>query len=101
MQLREQPYERIFFVCCNEREAGEDACANRGAVELQKALKAYTKDHAISDRCRISRAMCFGLCSEGPNLCIMPENLWLKGVKAEDLPAIIEKYLKPLERSSP
>ena len=40
-------------------------------------------------------AMCFGLCSEGPNVCIMPDNVWLRGVKAEDVPAIIDAYVKP------
>lgn len=97
MEHRPAPYGRIFFVCCNEREPGEDACANRGAAELQKKLKAYTKDKKVNDRVRVSRAMCFGLCSEGPNICVMPDNVWLKGVGEKDLPAIIEKYIKPFE----
>ncbi len=97
MENRPAPYERIIFVCCNEREPGEDACANRGSVEIQKRLKAYTKEKGIGKKCRVSRAMCFGLCSEGPNVCVMPDNVWIRGVKPEDVPGIVEKYIKPLE----
>ncbi|MBI4566134.1 MAG: (2Fe-2S) ferredoxin domain-containing protein [Planctomycetes bacterium] len=92
-----QPYERILFVCCNEREPGEAACANRGSVELQKRLKAYVKEKNFKGRIRISRAMCFGLCAEGPNICVMPDNVWYHHVGPDDVPAIIEKHIAPLE----
>lgn len=97
MKDRKTPYERVILVCCNEREPGEAACANRGSAEIQKQLKAYAKEKGISKRCRVSRAMCLGICEEGPNVCVMPENVWLTGVTVGDVPAIIGKYLKPLE----
>ena len=96
MESRSAPYVRSVFVCCNEREPGEAACANRGSADLQKTLKAWTKEHGIGTRCRVSRAMCLGLCEEGPNLCIMPDNVWLRGVTPADLPKIIATYLAPL-----
>lgn len=97
MQDRPAPYERILFVCCNEREPGEDACANRGAAQLQKDLKAMVKDKGLKGRVRVSRAMCFGLCAEGPNVCVMPDNTWYHHVGPADLPAIIAKHVTPLE----
>ena len=96
MELRPPPYERTIFVCCNEREPGEDACANRGAVQLQKDLKAKVKEMGLNGRVRVSRSMCFGLCSEGPNVCVMPDNAWYRGVGPADLPAIIARYVAPL-----
>lgn len=96
MESRPAPYERVIFVCCNEREPGEDACANRGSAQLQKDLKAMVKDRGLKGRVRVSRAMCFGLCSEGPNICVMPDNVWYRGVTSADLPAIIERHVSTL-----
>ncbi|HTF57053.1 MAG TPA: (2Fe-2S) ferredoxin domain-containing protein [Planctomycetota bacterium] len=101
METRAAPYERVIFVCCNEREPGEDACANRGSAALQKELKAIVKEKGLKGRVRVSRAMCFGLCSEGPNICVMPDNVWYRGVGPADLPAIIAKHVEPLEGPPP
>ena len=97
METRPSPYERVIFVCCNEREPGEDACANRGSAQLQKDLKAMVKDKGLKGRVRVSRAMCFGLCSEGPNICVMPDNVWYNHVAPADLPAIVAKHVDPLK----
>lgn len=90
------PYERILFVCCNEREPGEAACANRGSAALQENLKAYMKSKNLKGRMRISRAMCFGLCDVGPNICVYPENVWYTGVTSADLEAIKKQWIDPL-----
>ena len=92
------PFEHVIFVCCNEREPGEDACANRGSAELQKKLKEYVKSKGLNTRIRVSRAMCLGLCAEGPNICVMPDNAWYQRVTKDDLPAIIERHVRPLEK---
>jgi len=94
MEPRPAPYERVIFVCCNEREPGEDACANRGSAALQKELKSIVKDKGLKGKVRVSRAMCFGLCSEGPNICVMPDNVWYNHVGSADLPAIIAKHVE-------
>jgi len=96
-EMPRKPYETIIFICCNEREPGEDACANRGSVEIQKQLKEIVKSKGLKERLRVSRAMCFGLCSIGPNVCVMPGNVWYSNVAPADVPAIVEKHVKPLE----
>ena len=87
------PFERVIFVCCNQREAGEAACANRGSADLQKQLKAHMKSKNLQDRCRVSRSLCLGLCAQGPNVCVMPENVWYHGVTSADLEAIQKKWI--------
>ncbi len=87
------PFERILFVCCNEREPGEDACANRGSAELQKKLKDYMKSKDLKGRCRISRAMCLGQCAVGPNVCVYPENVWYHHVTEKDLGEIQRRWI--------
>lgn len=90
------PYERVIFVCCNSREPGEDACANRGAAELQKKLKEYAQSKGLKGRVRVSRSLCLGLCAVGPNVCVMPENVWYRGVSEQDLPEIQRRWIDPL-----
>ena len=46
-QMNKQPYERIIFVCANQKDPGEAACLNRGSGEYQKQLKEYQKSKNI------------------------------------------------------
>jgi (2Fe-2S) ferredoxin len=92
-EMQPAPYERIILVCCNQREPGEAACANRGSVELQKKLKEAVKSKGLQGRCRVSKSLCLGLCDVGPNLCVMPENVWHTGVTEGDLEEIRKKWI--------
>ena len=94
------PYERILFVCCNEREKGEDACAARGSAELQKKLKDHMKAKGLKGRVRVARSLCLGLCAQGPNICVMPENVWYSGVTGQDLAEIQRRWIDPLAGES-
>jgi len=76
-ELQKKPYERIIFVCCNQKDPGEASCANRGSGEFQKQLKEYMKSRGIKGL-RVSRSLCLGLCEQGPNICVMPENVWYR-----------------------
>lgn len=89
------PYERVVFVCCNEREPGEAACANRGSKALAEKLKKYTKDKGLRATIRVSRSLCLGLCERGPNVCVQPDNVWYDGVTEADLPQIVRRHIDP------
>jgi (2Fe-2S) ferredoxin len=95
------PYERTIFVCCNEKEPGEAACAARGSREIQEKLKARLKDLGLKGRARVSRSLCLGLCEQGPNVCVMPENAWYTGVTAGDVDRIAREWIEPLAATSP
>lgn len=90
------PFERIIFVCVNERPAGEDACAGRNSKPLQESLKAYVKQKGLKGRVRVSRVMCLGRCEVGPNIAIMPDNVWYAHVAPKDLDEIKRLYIDPL-----
>lgn len=94
--LSPTPFERIILVCANEREPGEDACANRGSGDFQKKLKDYAKAKGLQGRLRVSRSLCLGLCAKGPNVCIMPDNVWLSGVTEKDLDEIKRRFIDPM-----
>jgi (2Fe-2S) ferredoxin len=96
-EMTKRPYERIILVCANQRGAGEAACANRGSAEFQKHLKDYMKSKGIKGL-RVSRSLCLGLCEQGPNICVMPENVWYTGVAQKDLDEIKSKWIDPLAK---
>ena len=93
------PFVRTIFFCCNERDPGEAACANRGARDLQAQLKQYVKDHGLKQKVRVMRSSCMDLCASGPNVCIQPDNVWYAHVQREDLQSIIDRWITPLEES--
>ena len=92
------PFERVIFVCCNEREPGEAACANRGSAALQKQLKAYMKSKGLQAKIRVARSLCLGMCAEGPNVCVMPENKWYHRVSEADLPEITRQWIDSVKQ---
>ncbi len=95
-QLPTLPYERVIFVCCKERDPGKDACANRGSVDILEKLKETVYAKGLKGRIRVARSMCFDLCSMGPNVAIMPENVWYRGVTMDDVPKIVAQWVDPL-----
>ena len=64
-EMEQPPYGRTIFVCCNEREPGEAACANRGSRELREQLKQYVKEKGLKAKIRVTRSLCLDLCAQG------------------------------------
>ncbi|HEX7899032.1 MAG TPA: (2Fe-2S) ferredoxin domain-containing protein [Planctomycetota bacterium] len=95
-ELTPKPFERLILVCCNERQPGEAACANRGSGEFQKKLKEYAKSKGLQGKVRVSRSLCLGLCEKGPNICVMPDNVWHAGVTEKDLEEIKKRWIDPM-----
>jgi (2Fe-2S) ferredoxin len=99
-EMKGKPYERIIFVCANQKDPAEASCAQRGSAEYQKQLKDYQKSKGIKGL-RVSRSLCLGLCEKGPNICVMPENVWYTGVGPKDLEEIKAKWIDSMEPKKP
>lgn len=82
-----------MYVCVNKREDGKPDCAHQNAQLIRDQLKQYVKDHGLKSQVRITQTGCQDLCSQGPNIHIMPQNLWLSQVDIEDIPEIIKQYI--------
>jgi (2Fe-2S) ferredoxin len=60
-------------------------------------LKARVKQRWPDHRIRVSQTGCLGVCEEGPNVMIYPQNLWFRQVTPADVDGIlsvIEKLIK-------
>ena len=102
MQANPLPHEKIVFVCTNRREAGERVCcANGGGCELRDTLKAMVKARQLRSKVRVSASGCMDKCEDGPNVMIFPDNVWLSGVRASDLNAIVDAVQRSVETGAP
>ncbi len=100
METQPSPYRRMILVCVRERDGGEAACGTRGSEHLLERLKLHVRDRGLKGLIRVCSTGCLDQCAAGPNVMIMPDNLWLTGVTAADVDGIIETYIAPLEREA-
>ncbi len=89
MEVSSPRFLKYIFVCENERPEG-DCCALKG-VQLREALKKTVKERGLAGKIRVSRSGCMDVCSEGPNVLLMPDNIWFKHVEEKNIEEIIKK----------
>lgn len=98
MILNELPHEKIIFVCTNRREPGDRiCCAAGGGCELRDTLKEMVKARGLKGKVRVSASGCMDKCEDGPNVMIFPDNIWLSGVRTNDLQPILDAVMRSLE----
>jgi (2Fe-2S) ferredoxin len=95
--------ERHVFVCTNQREPGNPKgdCASKGAEGVREAFKKELHDRGLKGRMRANAAGCLDQCARGVTVVVYPEQVWYGGVKAEDVPEIVQSHLVdgvPVER---
>lgn len=91
MEISKPLFTKHLFVCENKRDAG-DFCGASGE-RIRERLKEEVKKRGLASQIRVSRTGCLDVCAEGPNVLLMPDNLWFKKVKDADLEAILEKAI--------
>lgn len=84
-------FQKHLFVCENRRDEGKACCAGRGSENLRELLKNAVKAKGLDKSIRVSRSGCLDVCSEGPNVLLMPDNIWFSRVTEQDLDAILKK----------
>ena len=94
MIQRPQPYKRQIYVCINNRHGENVSCGYSGGEEIAEELKNVAKEMNLKGKLRVARSGCFDLCTFGPNMIIWPEGLWFMKVTKQELPKIIETYMK-------
>lgn len=53
-----------------------------------------TKERKLKGKIRVVKSRCLDGCAFGPNMMIWPEGLWYMKVTKEEVPQIVEQYLK-------
>ena len=96
-------YQRHIFFCLNERQNGEDCCAQHHAQEAFEHCKLQIKAAGLSGagKVRVNKAGCLDRCELGPVMVVYPEAVWYTYVDRSDIDEIIEEHLvngRPVER---
>lgn len=96
-------YRHHVFFCLNQREAGENCCANHDAEALQAYAKQRIKELKLNGRglIRMNKSGCLDRCDEGPVIVVYPEEVWYTYSSRADIDEIIDSHLrggKPVER---
>jgi (2Fe-2S) ferredoxin len=89
-------YERHIFFCLNQRDNGEDACAQHGAKDGFDRCKARVKAEGLAGPggVRVNKAGCLDRCAGGPVAVVYPEAVWYTYVDQHDIDEIVDKHLK-------
>ena len=91
MESSKPNFIKYIFVCENKRE--KDACCGAEGARIREALKELVKQSGLSQKIRVSRSGCLDVCSEGPNVLLMPDNIWFKHVEEKDIEKILAKAI--------
>ena len=90
MKKQPAPFKCHLFVCTNSRESDQKSCGDEGTAGLKAAIKAEIKARGWKGTVRVSESGCLGVCDEGPNIMIYPQQIWLSAVSHDDVPAILQ-----------
>ena len=88
--------------CVSKKFSGEDGkrhllvcggtgCLSSNSNEILETLKALIVEHHLEDKVEANKVGCFGFCSQGPFVKVLPEDTLYRMVKVEDAKEIIEK----------
>jgi (2Fe-2S) ferredoxin len=95
MDTHPLPFKKILFVCTNCRESGKRVCCSeRDSIELHANLKQWVKDNKLKRHIRVCKSGCMDRCEEGPNVLVMPDNVWISGLESESLELLKTKLLQ-------
>ena len=89
-------YQRHIFFCLNQRENGEDACAQHGAQAGFDHCKSRVKGEKLAGPggVRVNKAGCLDRCAGGPVAVVYPEGSWYTFVDHHDIDEIVDSHLK-------
>ena len=96
-----QPFRYHVFICDQKKPEGLPCCPGRGSLATIEALRKEVAARGLLDAVQITTCGSLGVCERGPNLVVYPEGIWYSGVKAEDVPELVESHFikgRPLER---
>jgi (2Fe-2S) ferredoxin/precorrin-6B methylase 2 len=90
-----------LFICDQKKPEGIPSCSACGSMATIDALRKEVAVRGLLDTVQITTCGSLGLCERGPNLVVYPEGAWYSGVRAEDVPELVESHFikgRPLDR---
>jgi (2Fe-2S) ferredoxin len=89
-------FKRHIFFCLNQRDKGEDSCANHHAQGGFEHCKSRVKAEKLAGPggVRVNKSGCLDRCAGGPVAVVYPEAVWYTYVDDADIDEIVDSHLK-------
>lgn len=89
-------FKRHIFFCLNQRDNGEDCCADHNAKAGFDHCKSRVKAEKLAGPggVRVNKAGCMDRCAGGPVAVVYPEAVWYTYVDESDIDEIVDSHLK-------
>jgi (2Fe-2S) ferredoxin/2-polyprenyl-3-methyl-5-hydroxy-6-metoxy-1,4-benzoquinol methylase len=87
-----EPFRYHVFICDQKKPEGVPCCPARGSAATIEALRKEVAKRGLLDEVQITTCGSLGVCERGPNLVVYPEGVWYSGVRAEDVPELVESH---------
>ncbi|MGA3326300.1 MAG: methyltransferase [Terriglobia bacterium] len=87
-----EPFLYHVFICDQRKPEGIPCCPARGSAATIEALRKEVAARGLLDEVQITTCGSVGVCERGPNLVVYPEGVWYSGVRAEDIPELVESH---------
>ncbi len=86
-QDQQEGVERHIMVCAGT------GCTSSKSLEIIANFQSELERQGVSDKNRVVRTGCFGLCAMGPVVLIYPEGVFYSHVTPEDVPEIVSEHI--------
>ena len=80
--------KRAILLC------GGTGCLSSNSLDIKGKFDELVAAHGMADKVTVNTVGCFGFCSQGPFVKILPEDTLYRLVKVEDVEEIFEKDIK-------
>ena len=89
-------FKRHIFFCLNQRNNGENCCAQHNAQAAFDHCKQRVKALGLAGpgQVRVNKAGCLDRCAGGPVAVVYPDATWYTFVDQTDLDEIIDRHLE-------
>lgn len=84
--------ERYVWVCTNRRPDGhpKGSCGERGAESIKDGLKIACGSAGLAPTVRVMHSGCMDLCEHGVAVAVMPDDVLLGAIVADDIPVLVD-----------
>jgi len=87
-----EPFRYHVFICDQKKPEGVPCCPARGSAATIEVMREEVAKRGLLDEVQITTCGSLGVCERGPNLVVYPEGVWYSGVRAEDVPELVESH---------
>ena len=89
-----EPFRYHVYVCDQQKAEGVPSCPARGSRGMIEELRRQIVAQGLANDVQITTCGSLGLCERGPNMVVYPEGVWYSGVRAEDVPDIVDSHFR-------